>query len=62
MANTYTSLCYHIVFSTKNRMSYIKPEIENRVWAYIGGARATRKRWVTFALQSMNELPKFSCR
>jgi REP element-mobilizing transposase RayT len=41
MANTYTSLHYHIVFSTKNRVAYITPEIEARVWAYIGGvARA----------------------
>jgi REP element-mobilizing transposase RayT len=37
MANTYTSLYYHIVFSTKNRVAYIKPEIEQRVWEYIGG-------------------------
>ena len=37
MANTYTALFYHIVFSTKNRVETIKPDIENRVWAYIGG-------------------------
>jgi REP element-mobilizing transposase RayT len=37
MANTYTSLYYHIVFSTKNRVGYTKPEIEQRVWEYIGG-------------------------
>ncbi|HEX5735763.1 MAG TPA: IS200/IS605 family transposase [Blastocatellia bacterium] len=37
MANTYTALYYHIVFSTKNRVDYIKPDIEGRVWAYIGG-------------------------
>lgn len=37
MANTYTSLYYHIIFSTKNRVSYIKPEIEQRVWTYVGG-------------------------
>lgn len=37
MANTYTSLHYHIVFSTKNRLPYIKPEIEQRVWEYMGG-------------------------
>jgi len=41
MANTYSSLFYHLVFSTKNRKSWIKPEIENRIWSYIGGiARA----------------------
>ncbi len=37
MANTYTALFYHLVFSTKSRVRYIKPEIEERVWAYIGG-------------------------
>lgn len=37
MANTYASLYYHIIFSTKNRVAWIKPEIEQRVWQYIGG-------------------------
>jgi REP element-mobilizing transposase RayT len=37
MANTYTSLHYHIVFSTKNRGCWIKPEVEQRIWAYLGG-------------------------
>ncbi len=41
MANTYGSLYYHIVFSTKDRTRYLKPESEQRVWAYLGGvARA----------------------
>jgi len=33
MANTYTSLHYHVVFSTKNRIPWLVPEIEQRVWA-----------------------------
>lgn len=37
MANTDSQSYYHIVFSTKNRVNFIRPEIENRVWAYIGG-------------------------
>lgn len=37
MASTYTALFYHIVFSTKNRAPLINPEIEERVWLYIGG-------------------------
>ena len=37
MANTYTSLHYHIVFSTKNRRSWITPDVEQRIWAYLGG-------------------------
>ena len=37
MANTYTSLHYHLVFSTKNRERWIYPEIEERVWSYLAG-------------------------
>ena len=37
MANTYTSLHYHLVFSTKNRELWIRREVEQRVWAYLGG-------------------------
>ena len=48
MANTYTSLHYHIIFSTKNRARRIAPEIEGRVWSYLGGV--ARKHGMT-ALQ-----------
>lgn len=37
MANTHTSLHYHVIFSTKNRERWITGEIEERVWAYLGG-------------------------
>ena len=37
MANTYSNLFYHIVFSTKGREGLIDRDIEERVWAYIGG-------------------------
>ena len=37
MASTYTSLHYHVIFSTKNRECWIAPAIEERVWAYLGG-------------------------
>jgi REP-associated tyrosine transposase len=43
MANTYASLFHHFVFSTKNRVEFIKPEIEERVWAYIGGIARKHK-------------------
>ena len=43
MANTYYSLHYHLIFSTKNRVAYLKPEIEQRVWAYIGGVSRQHK-------------------
>jgi REP-associated tyrosine transposase len=35
MANTYTSLYYHIVFSTKFRFPWLTLEIEQRVWEAI---------------------------
>lgn len=37
MANTYSSLTYHLVFSTKNREPWILQDIESRIWSYIGG-------------------------
>ena len=37
MANTYTDLYYHIVFSTKNREAWVRQGIEERVWEYLGG-------------------------
>ncbi|MGD9561082.1 MAG: IS200/IS605 family transposase [Pyrinomonadaceae bacterium] len=37
MANTYSNIFYHIVFSTKGRKNIIGPETEARLWAYIGG-------------------------
>ena len=37
MANTYSHCYNHIVFSTKNRVDLIHQDIEDRVWAYIGG-------------------------
>ena len=43
MANTYTSLHYHIVFSTKNREPWIKPDIEQRIWRYLGGIVTTNR-------------------
>ena len=48
MANTFTSLHYHIIFSTKNREPWIAPEIEQRIWRFMGGI--ARKHRVT-ALQ-----------
>src|SRR5438093_534354 len=45
MANTFTSLHYHVIFSTKSREPWIRPEIEQRVWAYLGGtARENRMK------------------
>lgn len=43
MANTYTSLYYHIVFSTKNRTAWLTPDVEQRVWEYVGGIARENK-------------------
>ena len=43
MANTYTSLHYHIIFSTKNREPWIMRDIEQRIWEFIGGIARTHK-------------------
>jgi len=37
MANTFTSLHYHVVFSTKNREPWITQSVAERVWKYLGG-------------------------
>lgn len=37
MANTYTSLHYHVIFSTKRRERWITRDVEERLWAYLGG-------------------------
>jgi putative transposase len=37
MPNTYTSLHYHIFFSTKNREPSIAKEWRDRLWEYLGG-------------------------
>jgi putative transposase len=37
MAQTVFSAYFHIVFSTKNRFSFIPPELEAELFAYIGG-------------------------
>ena len=37
MADSYTNLLYHIVFSTKDRRPIITSEFESRLYDYIGG-------------------------
>ncbi len=37
MPHTYTNLLYHIVFSTKDRYPFITPDVEERLFEYIGG-------------------------
>jgi putative transposase len=37
MPQSYICLHYHLVFSIKNRVPAITPEIEPRLWEYLGG-------------------------
>ena len=37
MANTFISLHYHVIFSSKDREPRIHQDIEQRVWSYLGG-------------------------
>lgn len=37
MSHTYVSDLVHCVFSTKNRRNIIPPEIQNDLWAFLGG-------------------------
>jgi putative transposase len=43
MANTYTSLYYHFIFSSKNRVPWLNSEIEQRIWQYLGGIARSHK-------------------
>jgi REP element-mobilizing transposase RayT len=37
MAHTYCSALFHCVFSTRERRRAIAPELQERLWAYMGG-------------------------
>lgn len=46
MANTYTQIYLHVIFSVKNRASLILPELEDELYAYICGACKNRNHTV----------------
>lgn len=54
MANTYTALHYHLVYSTKHRAPYLTPDIEQRVWAYIGGV-ARKHRMIALQIGGFDD-------
>jgi putative transposase len=37
MAHSFTSNLYHCIFSTKDRRKTITPDLEGRLWPYLGG-------------------------
>ena len=43
MGHTYCSSLFHCVFSTKERRRLIEPEMQPRLWAYMGGIAREQK-------------------
>ncbi|QDS96814.1 IS200/IS605 family transposase [Adhaeretor mobilis] len=43
MAHTYCNALYHCVFSTKDRRKTIPPELQERLWPYLGGIARDNK-------------------
>src|SRR5262245_38828509 len=43
MPSSYTSLHYHLIFSTKNRVRQITADIRERLYQYMGGIIADKK-------------------
>ena len=43
MPHSYVSNLMHCVFSTKERLPFITPELESRLWPYIGGIARENK-------------------
>src|SRR3974377_2449141 len=41
--HTFTSLLVHVIFSTRNRMPELSPELANRLFPYMGGIVKERK-------------------
>jgi hypothetical protein len=37
MANTFSSLNIHCIFTTKERAAILSPEITERLWPFLGG-------------------------
>ena len=53
MPRTYSQILFHIVFSTKCRRAFITPEIQPRLYAYIGGIVRAEKG----TLQAIGGMP-----
>jgi putative transposase len=54
MPRTYTSLLTHIVFSTKNRLPQIRPEMKSNLHAYLWGT-AAKTAGVPFAINGTED-------
>lgn len=56
MAQTLVQIFIHIVFSTKNRVDMITPEIETELFAYIGGIAANNNSTLVAANGTANHV------
>lgn len=54
MANSYTSLHIHVVFSTKNREKILDQKIRNELWPYMGGI-ARENRMIPLAVGGVED-------
>ncbi len=52
MPGTYSQIILHVVFSTKRRAAFITPEIQSRLYEYIGGL-VRAERGALFAIGGM---------
>ena len=44
MGNTFSCLNVHCVFSTKERVPILNPEVRERLWLYLGGTSGTSEQ------------------
>ena len=64
MANTFTHLLYHCVWSTKNRKGLIQPNVESKIWAIVSETAKTHEMFVKKAggienhIHVLIEIPK----
>ena len=56
MAQTLVQIFIHVVFSTKNRVDMITPEIETELFAYIGGIAANNNSKLVAANGTENHI------
>ena len=54
MAQSYTNLIYHIVFSTKNRQPLITNDVKSGLYDYIGGT-IRKQGGIALAINGMND-------
>lgn len=54
MPGTFTKLLYHIVFSTKNRVGFITPDLQPRLHEYLGGI-VRSERGIAMAVGGMTD-------